>query len=305
MKKKEVNVSKAVTKGVCWLALVSAIFFAFSGLTYVHSHWASQGVFIIGFAAGGLSLLKILNGIASYFPRYIASLIHWVHAISFEIFSMAFLALPPIAYLKRKTFLPAGNPKGRPILLVHGYLYHEGVWVYLRQYLGLRGFGPIYAMNLGNPFRPMEEYGKRVEKEAKRIAKETSRSDLILIGHSMGGLVSSFYALEVAPPNTVTDVITIASPLGGTLLARFGIGRNSREMEPHSAFIQRLKQKIDRESKICFYHIATKTDLVLFPYKTALVGNKAHQRCLFSDIGHMTLLLSPRVGKKLVEWLNL
>lgn len=192
--------------------------------------------------------------------------------------------------------------RGQPILLVHGYLNFGSVWTVQKKRLEALGFGPIYIINLGYPFRPIRSYAEKLKTKVDSIAKETGRKDLILIGHSMGGLVSALYATQMAPSNTVTDIITMGSPFIGTPVARIGLGTNAREMEPHSPFIETLRESISSNSQIRFYHIATKTDQLVIPGGSAIIPH--HKHFIFDDIGHASLLYSQRVTDKLNEWLT-
>lgn len=227
------------------------------------------------------------------FPR----VIHWAHALTFEL-----LALIGVAFLR---FIPTKSKaqgKGRPILLVHGYMNHSSVWVLFKKQMESLGFGPIYTINLGHPFRSIRVYADKVKLKVEEIAKETGRRDIVLIGHSMGGLVSSFYAGILAPLNTVADVITIGSPLNGTPVARIGIGPNAREMQPNSTLLKEMREAISRRKDIRFFHMATKSDQLVIPGASAVIPE--NQSFIFEDLGHASLLYSRRASDQIAEWLK-
>lgn len=239
--------------------------------------------------------VQLMNALAQRLP--FARFIHWTHAMTFELF-----ALLGVAALR---FIPAkykAQGRGRPILLVHGYMNHSSVWVFFKKQLESLGFGPIYTINLGHPFRSIRAYAEKVKAKAEEIAKEMGRNDLILIGHSMGGLVSSLYAATLAPPNTVTDVITIASPLNGTLVAHIGIGPNAREMQPRSLLLKEMREMMEKRKETRFFHLATKSDQLIIPGTSALISVNPH--FLFEDLGHASLLYSRRTGNQVARWLK-
>lgn len=232
-------------------------------------------------------------------------MIHWLHAMTFEL--LAFVFVLPFLRLFRlsKNFQkPVGNLQGKPILLVHGYCNDGSVWRYMKKRIAEAGMGPIYTVDLGSPFRSIREYALKVKEKAEMIRQETNRSDLILIGHSMGGLVSSIYATDFAPPDTVTDVITIGSPLGGTHIAKVGIGPNAKEMRYKSELVEQLGEKIAKQSAIRFYHIGTNTDQLIIPAQSALLKFNAAREFFFEDIGHASMLMSPRVANLIAYWLK-
>ncbi len=237
---------------------------------------------------GWISAMQVLFFLAPFFRP-----ISWAHAMTFELFSFFSLIvlhfLPSIAKTKGSS---------TPILLVHGYLNQSNVWWLQKKWLVHFGLGPIYSINLGHPFRSIRDYAAKIDEKAKEIAKETRREDLILIGHSMGGLVSLWYAHKIAP-HKVSQIITIATPIFGTPVAKIGLGPNAREMEKKSLFLQELHEAI-KSQKIRMQHIATRTDQLVVPGTSALIAENEHR--IFDGIGHISLLYSKRVAQQIKKW---
>ena len=305
MMAKDLPIEKVASISKATIGLVLGAVFCSAISVFFHSkiHALSWVAFVVAVLLGSLAILQLLNSIA--FPRPLRLVIHWAHAMAFEIFSLLFIfSFRLLRSLWKKAPEPIGNLKGQPILLVHGYCNDSTVWVYQKKQLAKEGLGPIYTVDLGFPFRSIRDYAKKVAEKAAHIAQETGRKDLILIGHSMGGLVSSFYAFELAPTQTVTDIITIASPLNGTLTAHLGLGPNAREMQRNSELVSALQPKIAREKNIRFYHLATATDQLVLPTSSALVGNDLQRQFVIEDLGHTALLFSPRVSAQLAQWLH-
>jgi len=251
-----------------------------------------------------LGVVKISNRFACLLPESLRQIVHWIHSMVFEALAvLTTFCIRPLGWMSRHR--ATGCPeKGRPILLIHGYLHDASAWIYLKRSLCKKGFGPVYTLNLVHPFRSIGSYAKRVAERAAEIAKETGRQDLALIGHSMGGLVASWYAARCAPQGKVSDVITIGSPLAGTRVASIALGPNGREMRRGSGFSQALREEIGKSDSVRFYHIASRTDQLIVPYSSALMGFHPEREYLIDDIGHMTLLFSPRVGERISEWLG-
>jgi triacylglycerol esterase/lipase EstA (alpha/beta hydrolase family) len=265
---------------------------------------SSEAALVCSASAASLGTLRLLNGAAKRLPSPLANAIRWTHSLAIEVFSiLASLLLRPFRLLSSHR-APAGLPDGGPILLVHGYCHDSSAWVYHRRQLAKAGLGPLYTIDLGYPFHSIERYAEKVKEKAEQIAKETKRTDLVLIGHSMGGLVSSWYAVRLALPQTVTDVITIGSPLDGTCPAKIGLGPNAREMEPGSSFVKALQEEIGKCQSIRFFHIATKTDQLVIPSESALPKGPPERRFVVDDIGHVALLFSPRIANQLSLWLR-
>ncbi len=253
---------------------------------------------------GALAFIQAANRIANYLPSPFNTAVHWVHAMTFEAFAVLTSLL-----LRPTHFLPShkkslGPQTGRPVLLVHGYLHDSSAWTYMKRSLVKEGFGPVYCLNLGHPFRSIRSYAEKIKKKTEEIEEETKRRDLILIGHSMGGLVSSFYAMHLAPLEKRIDMVTIGSPLGGTHVARIGLGPNAREMQLGSWLIEDLQIKIKKNRHIRFYHIGTKTDQLVIPHTSSFIESSIQKQFIFEDMGHVSLLFSPRVARVIQIWLK-
>jgi len=227
----------------------------------------------------------------------------WTKALLGESVIFIFSCFLPLFQKIDLKWKSSSYKKQRPILLIHGYLHNSYDWFYHGRRLKKQGLGPIFTLNLGDSFSSIHSHAKRVEEKVKQIANETNTQELILIGHSMGGVVASYFALNIAKENTITDIVTIASPLRGTFMANFGFGLSAKEMKKNSEFILKLKEKIEKENDINFYHIATITDQLVRPYDSALIGKNINREYIVNGIGHASLLYSKKVSDKIINWL--
>jgi triacylglycerol lipase len=250
---------------------------------------------ICSFAFAWIGGIQILNSVAPRLP--FSRLIHWFHAITFEI-----LALLGLVFMRLIPHSKKRPGTDRPILLVHGYAHNSSIWAIQKKRLEEKGLGPVYTIDLGYPFHSIPAYAEHVKTKVELIAKETARNDLILIGHSMGGLVSAWYSTHLAPVDTVTDVITIGSPLGGTIMAWFAPGPNAKQMYPDSDFVQQLQVSMAQAKKVRFFHIGSKSDEIVIPASSSIVDAKPY--FIIEDLGHASLLYSDRVTNKICSWLG-
>jgi len=75
-------------------------------------------------------------------------------------------------------------------------------------------------------------------------------------------------------------------------------------MRRGSDFVHELQQEIEKSEDIRFFHIASKSDQIVLPYTSALRGAHPEREFVVDDLGHMSLLASPRVADKISEWLK-
>lgn len=217
--------------------------------------------------------------------------------------------LSPFQLLSRKPSHHLNN-SGIPILLVHGYLQNQSDWLWFKHRLEENPhIGPIYSFNLCSPFDSISKYAEKLKEEIADIKAETKQDHIILIGHSMGGLVSSYYSEFIAKPGEVVKIITLGSPFQGTRLAALGFGENVKEMSPNSSFLQDLTNRIP-QSSIAYHYVASQIDNMIIPWQAAFPPHivPAHHKALdtnliLDDHGHLRLLISPKVVKQVMDWL--
>lgn len=290
------------SKAVIVLLCASVICAALSAGLHTHFHQPSHFFLRCAVVLGFFALLKMANQVCSGF--FGERVIHWIHAMTFEM--LAILAITVLRLLRLsapKTVVTGSqNVPGKPILLIHGYCNDSSVWAYMRRKLAQEIASPIYTIDLGYPFYSMHDYAEKVRARIAEIRKETGSSDVILVGHSMGGVISSLVAMKEAP--SISTVFTIGAPLCGTRLAKVGVGLNAREMEISSPLLFELNAQLRGAKEIRFYHIGTKTDQMVIPCSSALLGCCPEREFLFEDVGHVSLLFSPRVARVLLHWLR-
>jgi triacylglycerol esterase/lipase EstA (alpha/beta hydrolase family) len=176
-------------------------------------------------------------------------------------------------------------------------LHNPSGWSAYLKRLKQEGLGPVYTLHLTHPFLSIRDYAEQVKQKAEEIEAKTQRKELALIGHSMGGVVSAFYASKLAPKGAVSHVITLGSPLHGSCLAKFfAVGPNGREMRVGSPLLQELREAIAlKEGDIQFYHAGSAAD-ELVPASSALLWRNPKRELRVSDLGHASLMTSQKVA---------
>ncbi len=238
--------------------------------------------------------IVVLNQLAYFSESLAAKAIHWIHANSMEINAVCTAArLFPLTF-SSQYLEPKGPVNGPPVLLVHAYLSFASTFDAMREQLVQAGYR-VYVMNTGS-LQSIETYAEQVDVVVKKIQTNTGRNDIGLVGHSRGGLVVSHWALHHAKKYgaQVRVAITIASPLGGTPLAKMAPGLDAQQMTPHHPFHEELRKTIS-SSDIPFLHIGSASDFVV-GLKSALPENAPCCRVL-KDVGHLEIVFDPRTGE--------
>ena len=137
---------------------------------------------------------------------------------------------------------PAPAPAAQPVLLVHGVLVNDGVWLYFRRYLGRQGIRPIYTINYGPPLADIEVFAEQLDAKIETICAATGARRVVLIGHSMGGLVARAY-LRRFGNRRIERLITLGTPHHGSVLAYLFPGRSLAQLRPGNAWLAELNRE--------------------------------------------------------------
>jgi triacylglycerol lipase len=184
-----------------------------------------------------------------------------------------------------------------PVLLIHGYGCSRGAWWWLRAHLEAAGW-TVATISLEPVYTSIDNYVDPVARRIEAVLAATGAERLILVGHSMGGLVSRAY-LQRYGEARVARLVTLGTPHQGSELARFGFGANGRQMRPHSAWLQALASPPAAVDTVAVY--SPQDNFVLPPARLELPG--AQSRTI-SGVGHLAMLFSPRVIQALLAVLE-
>jgi len=176
-----------------------------------------------------------------------------------------------------------------PVLLVHGYLCNRGLWWWLRRRLRARHFA-VATVDLEPPLAGLDELAARLAERVESVLVETGAAQVVLVTHSMGGLVSRAY-LRAHGTSRVAGMVTLAAPHHGTRLARLGWGRNARELRPGSAWLRSLNAQ--PVPAIPLRSVWTPDDEMLAPPDTARLPGV--RETILAGLGHVAMVFSPRV----------
>jgi hypothetical protein len=206
-------------------------------------------------SVGGVSLL-LLQRVCSQFSVGLVNLLPRSMALPFVVATE--LALIPAAVYAVFADLAIGHSwdtacivePGPLVFLIHGSGFNQGQWISVRPMLASHGIRNIRSCNylIGNSLNirpcPGQDIPEFAEIAAARISSamaESSATSVILIGHSMGGLVASFIAVILQPKKLSLLLLAYSccSPRTGEQPPRRENNHPTRSVRGHS--IRRLR----------------------------------------------------------------
>ncbi len=202
-----------------------------------------------------------------------------------------------------------------PIILLHGYMMNRTNWLWFGRALARHGLGPLYGFTY-NSLAPVDASARRLDGFVAEVLRRERAQRVDIVAHSLGGLVSRYYIEKQGGAARVRRLVTIATPHHGTLLARAGFGPVARELAPDSPVCASL----GRPPRGAHYtSVWSRSDNLVIPADSSqltwlapeageaeiedLAGSELRD-IVFDDLGHLSLLTSPRVAAAVAERLS-
>jgi pimeloyl-ACP methyl ester carboxylesterase len=189
---------------------------------------------------------------------------------------------------------PPAAPATRPVLLVHGVLVNDGVWIAFRRHLRRQGIGPIYTINYGPPLADIELFAEQLDAKIARIVGATGAERVVLIGHSMGGLVARAYLRRFGAAR-IARLITLGTPHHGSVLAYMFPGRSLAQLRPGNAWLAELNSNEGGPAPIPITSIWSRHDSMVAPQASSVL--ECAENVPLLGIAHNALLADGEVRR--------
>jgi triacylglycerol esterase/lipase EstA (alpha/beta hydrolase family) len=192
---------------------------------------------------------------------------------------------------------PVPGPSSAPVLLVHGVLCNAGVWHPMRRWLEARGIVPVYALSYGPPLASIELFAEEVAARIDSILAATGARRVVVVAHSMGGLVMRAYFRRHGG-GKVARLVTIATPHEGSMHAWLGTGVSLAQMRPGSDWLDELGAPAGDDLPPI---------VSLWSWHDSMVSPQTSARVDFGEnvelagVGHTALLRDRRVFERVAE----
>ncbi|QBE67072.1 alpha/beta fold hydrolase [Pseudoduganella lutea] len=183
-----------------------------------------------------------------------------------------------------------------PVLLVHGYGCNGGYWTPLRALLRRERISHA-TVDLEPVAAPLDDYVEQVECAAQRLLAATGAPRIVIVGHSMGGLVARAW-LRRHGAARVARIVTIGTPHQGTGLASLGFGENARQMRQDAEWLSQLAQD-DAAHRALITSVWSWHDNIVAPQTSSRLAGA--RNVAFSGIGHVALGSDPRVLCRILD----
>lgn len=179
----------------------------------------------------------------------------------------------------------------RPILLIHGYFCNAAFWWSMARYLRRRGLENVHTITLEPVFGDIEHYAIQVKERIEKLCAATGAAQVILLGHSMGGLVARTYWYHYAEQKRLAGIITLGTPHHGTIHAQFSLAksRNVEQLLPNSALLKELNREEAQPCPIPIVSVYSYHDDLVTPQSSSILNFPNAQNIGVVGVGHLAM----------------
>lgn len=187
-----------------------------------------------------------------------------------------------------------GGGEGVPVLLVHGLYHNRTAWLVFARRLRRAGFANLHTYGYNTFTRDFATAMEGMRAKLDELLGDDPDARVLLVGHSLGGLVCRCAAGDPRYRDRVAGLVTLGSPHGGSELAWLGGNRMARDLIPGRAIPRAVAQAPDPDCpRLAVY---TLTDDYVFPLNHLRTGRNGWNECVCAPMGHVWMLYSRQVA---------
>jgi triacylglycerol esterase/lipase EstA (alpha/beta hydrolase family) len=187
-----------------------------------------------------------------------------------------------------------------PVILLHGLFQNRSCLFWLQYRLHAAGYKQIVSINTP-PWRDMEASTESLAKKVDELRINLKIDKVILVGHSMGGMIARNYVQNRGGSAYVHGMVTLGSPHHGSKLAPFALSSMGKTLLPGSVFLKDFNSVVWPEETQAV-SIYTRYDNIVLPAESGKMNGA--QQIELDGMGHTSLLFHPRSLQAVISALS-
>lgn len=187
-----------------------------------------------------------------------------------------------------------------PVVLLHGLFQNRSCLFWLRHRLQAAGYGQVICINTP-PWRDLETLTEVLAKKVDELRIVLKVEKVLLVGHSMGGIITRNYVQNRGGSAYVSGMVTLGAPHHGSKLAPFAISAMGKMLLPGSDFLAEFN-KVPWPEGPQAVSIYTRYDNIVLPAESAVMPGA--ETIELDGMGHTSLLFHPRSLQTVINALD-
>jgi triacylglycerol esterase/lipase EstA (alpha/beta hydrolase family) len=150
----------------------------------------------------------------------------------------------------------------------------------------------VWAVTLEPVYASIDVLAEVLAVRIDELRAATGMPQIVLVTHSMGGLVARAYLRDQGAAK-IARLVTLGAPHHGSVHAHLGAGLNGRQMEPGSEWLAALARSEAPGPSVPFTSIFSVHDNFVAPQTSSV--HPAARNVPVAGIGHVSLAFSDEV----------
>lgn len=198
---------------------------------------------------------------------------------------------------------PSADCSRPPVLLVHGLYHNASAWYLYKWWLRRCGYEKVFCLSyntLKYDFWQLADQLKVVVREAAGLC---GGEPVILVGHSMGGLLARAAIADPATAQMVRAVAVLGSPHHGSKLSALAFGRLGRSITYQGELVRRLNS-MPSPRQMPKLNIYSPLDNMVLPTSSLTIDEPGWIQAETAPISHVSMLYHLPTVRLVMEFLD-
>lgn len=187
------------------------------------------------------------------------------------------------------------------VVFLHGLFHNRSAFGFLKNRLAWEGYRRFYELNLATTRYSIASLSDQVRRTLDRITHLPRFKKVVIVAHSMGGIIARHYLQKRFGDGKVSHLVTLGTGHQGVSLSRFSPLPHLHELGTESALLQELNE-LPAPSYTKVLNLYGANDLIIRPKAHAEWPGMVNER--LSETGHLSILFSRRAARRILQHLE-
>lgn len=216
---------------------------------------------------------------------------------------MVYLTYP--AGFAKKLWKPSPAPHCTkpPVLLIHGLYHNASAWYLYKWMLRRCGYEKVFCLSYNTVKYDFWELTDQIKDVVREAAGLCGGEPIILMGHSMGGLLARAAVADPETAKLVHAVVTLGAPNHGSKLAALALGRLGRSIIHNGPLVTRLNQ-MKTPANLPRLNLYSPLDNMVLPTSSLEISEPGWIQAQTAPISHVSMLYHLPTVRMVLEFLD-
>ena len=190
------------------------------------------------------------------------------------------------------------------VVLIHGIFHNASAWTYYRRRLRRKGYNRIYAFSYGSRNTTFWDIYGKFETWMKQVERDFPGEDMVMVGHSLGGLLAKTYAgkRDESSSAAIRRVITLGSPFKGSKMVVLGFGALADSLRYQGPLVREL-EKYQPSTQLPCVAFYSPVDNMVLPTES-MIPPAGWEQEQTAPIGHVASLYHGPTFKRVLSYIE-